>query len=488
MRIYPPAIAVILFIACGRSGEQGGNDSSAVYSKLRPCAVEGSADSVFCGTYAVFENRGTGQGRKIELSVTIIPAIRQDSVLAPIFFFEGGPGVAASGSAGFYAMRENPYRRYHDVVLIDARGTGNSNALHCRTLEYKAGLQNQFEEMYPEEAVKKCYDSLSKRADLALYTTTNMAADMDEVRQWLGYDRIHLFGLSFGTRLALEYMRRYPDKVETTVLWSPTTTYSRMPLYHASFAQTTLEKIYAHCSGDSLCRSNFPRLKEEFDELMRKGLQAPFRVSHRTAGGEVISLSIPWYAFQTRIRSMMYAPFTMRQVPYVVHEAALGNWKPFISMFPEGPDNNDFIAEGLYLCVTCSEDVPFITPDETASLTNGTFMGTYRVDQQQTACANWVRGTIPDDFGKPVQSDAPVLILTGSYDPVTPVSMAKDVARYLPNSQIVEIAEMAHTFDGLSNEDCFDGIVVAFFDQSGRSPLNSACVQSMKPDAYKVGE
>lgn len=492
MRKYIAIALLGLFFACNIKKS---NDTlyqrtnvPALFNKLRPCSVEGSADSILCGTYTVYENQQTKKGRTIDLNIMVIPALERGSIQMPIFCLDGGPGVAATNAVSFYAMRDNPYRQNHDVVLIDVRGTGKSGPLHCKSLEFKAGLQDQFAEMYPGDAVKQCYDSLSRQADLTQYTTTNIATDLNEVRQWLGYDKIHLLGLSYGTRLALEYMRRFPDAVQSTVLWSATSTNTRMPLYHAVFAQQTLEKIFDDCNKDSLCNSNFSQLEEEFNSLMRKGRKAGFIVPNRSGEGKETPLTISWDAFQTKIRSMMYMPFSMRQIPYIIHESYLGNWKPFISLFPEGPDSGDFIAEGLYLCITCSEDVPFITAEETSSLTKGTFMGTYRIDQQQAACANWGRGDIPKDFLEPVKSTVPVLILTGSYDPVTPVSMAKDIAQYLPNSQVVEIPEMSHTFDGLSNEDCFDNLIVTFVNQSGKSILNSECVLTMKPTPYKIKE
>jgi pimeloyl-ACP methyl ester carboxylesterase len=156
----------------------------------------------------------------------------------------------------------------------------------------------------------------------------------------------------------------------------------------------------------------------------------------------------------------MYEPRTLRQIPFIIHQTYQGNWKPFVSLYSEKGRYSDFLAEGLYLSITCTEDVPFITKREAKRLTKTTFMGMYRIKQQQTACANWSRGNIPDDFLQPVRSDIPVLILAGEYDPVTPVSTAKEIARYLPNSQLIVIPQMSHLFDGLSNEECFDQMVL----------------------------
>ena len=471
-------IVSLVFIACK-------NEKSPVVL-LRACIVEGTTDSVYCGSLSVWENRTTKTGRKINLSVTVIPALQKDSVGVPIFYLEGGPGVAASKSASFFVNKEIPYRKYHDIVLIDIRGTGKSNPLNCNSLQYKAGLQEHFDEMYPVPAVKNCYDSLSKIADLTQYTTTIISEDLEEIRQWLGYEKISVMGLSYGTRLVQEYMRRFPEAVESVVLFSPVIMDSKMPLPFARFAQNALDDVFKECNNDSLCNSQFPDIKNEFISLMAKGRQAPFVVNHIMRDGKTKELIISWDAFQTKIRSMLYAPFGQRSVPFIIHEAYTGNWKPFIGLFKEDADYEDFLAEGLYLCITCSEDIPFIKEEDIASITANTFMNTYRVDQQRRACSLWTKGIIPSDFHKPVISDIPVLIISGALDPVTPTDWAREIAKNLPQSKLLIIPAMAHVFDGLSNEGCFDDIVLGFIATPVGPLSNADCIYQMKPPLFKV--
>jgi pimeloyl-ACP methyl ester carboxylesterase len=472
-------IVLLIVFFYSQSNSQSNNKN------LKSCKVEGADDSALCGTYTVFENHHTKQGRQINLNIIVIPALNKDSVKPPVFFFDGGPGIAATKGASFFAQKNNPYTQNHDVVLVDIRGTGGSNPLHCRSLQEKKDLQEQFAEMYPAKAVKDCYSELSQKADLTQYNTTNVVRDIEEVKQGLGYKKIHLFGLSYGTRVVQEYIRRFPSSVESAVLHSPTSTGSRMPLFHARFAQDTLDKLFDDCLKDSSCKNSFPLLKKEFNALMQAGKKRPFNIVHTMSDGSKKNLSISWDAFQTKIRSMMYQPRTLRKIPSIIHKVYQGNWKPFVSLYSEKGGYNDFSAEGLYLSITCSEDVPFITSGEAKRLTKNTFMGMYRIQQQQAACANWTRGNIPNDYLQPVRSDIPVLILAGEYDPVTPVSMAKEIAKYLPNSQLVVIPQMSHIFDGLSNEECFDRIAIDFIEQSGKSKLNTDCVKSMQPPPYE---
>lgn len=473
--------AAALFYNCTRQV-----DDRLIYQILKPCRSGEYDSTVLCGQFAVFENRLTRVGRKIDLNVVVIPAIHEGNK-APIFFFEGGPGIGATTGGSFYADTINYYRIDHDIVLVDVRGTGNSNPLHCRQLQYKKNMAEHLGEMYPEQSVKECYDSLSKLADLTQYTTTNMANDIEELRKWLGYNKINLFGLSYGTRLAQVYMKMFPGSVESCVLQSPTTTYSRMPLYHAQFAKESLEKLFDDCQKDSLCHASFPQIKKEFFSLMTKGREKPFEYKFKRPNGEAENITIQWYSFETKIRELMYLPSGMRKIPFIIHQSYLENWLPFISLFPENSAYNDFLAEGLYLCVTCTEDVPFISNKEVDSLTSGTFMGDYRVKQQMAACNNWTKGTVPDDYFMPLQSTIPTLVFSGYFDPVTPPAMASQIVKTLPNSFLITIPTMSHIFEGLSNPECFDKIVVDFFNRPDTRPATD-CIKQMLPDEYQTGE
>lgn len=477
---------ILLFLtnALYAPGQTAQRQSSNTGSKLHSCKINGVKDSVLCGSYPVFENRQTMSGRKINLNIVVIPSMHPDSSTTPIFYIEGGPGSAATATASFFADSAVPYMQYHDIVLVDIRGTGGSNGLNCPSLQFKNGLKEQLEDMYPPELVKDCYDSLSKIVNLKQYTTTNAVYDLEEVRKWLGYKKINIYGISYGTRLSLVYMKMFPGSIESCILWSPVPAYARMPLYHAQYAQQSLELLFENCSKDSLCHHSFPGLQQEFNALMHKMKNKPVAFQVTDSAGHSQHLSISWNAFQTKLRTLLYAPLGMRKIPFIIHEAYLGNFKPFISLFPTGANTDDFIAEGYYLCVTCSEDVPFIKLDEINALTKNTFMGTYRIDQQKTACANWVQGSIPKDFFTPTISDIPTLIFSGGYDPVTPTSLAKEIASHLSNATLVVIPEMAHTFDGLSNPECFDEICLCFINNPSNPKLKLDCVKDMLPEPY----
>ena len=128
-----------IFSAFGQTAKQ---NSLNINSNLRACKIDGVKDSVLCGSYPVFENRETQSGRKINLNIIVIPALHPDSSATPIFYIDGGPGIAATNNASFFADSSIPYRQYHDIVLVDIRGTGGSNGLNCSSLQIKNGLRS----------------------------------------------------------------------------------------------------------------------------------------------------------------------------------------------------------------------------------------------------------------------------------------------------------------------------------------------------------
>ena len=203
----------VLFVldasGCARQRPMGG------LSKLKPCPVAGVDEELLCGKLTVFENREKHTGRTIDLNIVVLPALDQKSKAEPLFDLAGGPGAASTEAADFWAGPGREYRRRHDVVLVDQRGTGQSNRL---SIPQDKTPQHYLSEMYPVDYVREMRHTLEQRADLTKYTTSIAMDDLDDVRAWLGYDKINLIGGSYGTQAALVYMRRYPEHVRSAIL------------------------------------------------------------------------------------------------------------------------------------------------------------------------------------------------------------------------------------------------------------------------------
>lgn len=448
--------------------------------------MPGVDEQLLCGSLSVFENRRARSGRRIELRVVVLPALEQPAGEAPLFELAGGPGVAATSVAPAYAKELREYRRRRDVVLVDQRGTGASNPLHCRRGQ---SPQHFLEEMYPVDYVKRCRRELEPRADLTQYTTPLAADDLDDLRAWLGYERVNLFGLSYGARTALVYMRRHPDRVRSVALMGAAPMDFKLPLHHARGGQRALELLLGECAADAKCGAAFPRVRQELRELLdglaRRPARAPYALPE---SGEQVTVEIRAEVFAEKLRSRMYAPAGARRLPFVIHRAARGDFAPFLQMvMPARRDAPDFIADGMYLSVTCSEDLPFIDHAAAAQMSAGTIFGNYRVSQQRRACDLWPRAPLPRGYHLPVRSKIPVLIISGRMDPVTPPRWGEELARHLPNSRHVVAGHLGHGAEGLSNAECLDRLILEFYARADAAGLDVSCVDAMLPPPFLIG-
>jgi pimeloyl-ACP methyl ester carboxylesterase len=472
-------IAAVLFLldagGCAKHRLPGG------LSKLKPCRLAGIDEELFCGKLRVFENRETHTGRTIDLNLVVLPAFDQKTKAEPVFDLAGGPGAASAERAEFYAGAGKDYRRQYDVVCVDQRGTGQSNRL---SIPREKTAQYYLSEMFPIDYVRQLRHTLEQRADLTKYTTSIAMNDLDEVRAWLGYDRINLFGASYGTQAALVYMRQHPEYVRSAILLAVAPTDLKMPLHHSESAARAMDLLLGECERDAACHAAFPQIRDDWKNALAQLEKQPARVEYSSADKAApTTVEIQRGVFAEKIRTWMYGRDKAARIPMIVHYAAGGDFAPFLQQ-AIGPSIPDFVADGMYLSVTCAEDVPFINQEEAAKLNADNPFGNYRVFQQTRACGMWPRGKIPTDFLEPVSSNAPVLIFSGNMDPVTPPKYGEDIASHLPNSRHIVIPEAGHGADGLTDPGCIDRIAIEFLDKGDAKNLDVSCVERMAPPPF----
>jgi len=464
-------MAVALLI-CSSSSCQRSQPAGAL-AKLHLCRVAGVNEELLCGKLTVFENRETRTGRTIDLNIVVLPAFDQKNKAMPLFDLAGGPGAASTDAADFWAGPGKVHRGRHDVVLVDQRGTGQSNRL---SIPQEKTPQHYLSEMYPVDYVREMRHALEQRADLTKYTTSIAMDDLDDVRAWLGYDKINLFGLSYGTRAALVYMRQHPEHVRSAILMGVAPTDLKMPLHHSESAARAMDLLLGECEEDASCHAAFPQIRDDWKNVLARLEKQPKSVEYSPPKSAApATVEIQRGVFAEKIRTWMYDRDQAARIPLIIHHAAEGDFAPFLQQ-AIAPSIPDFVADGLYLSVTCAEDVPFIDQEEAAKLNEGNPFANYRVFQQTRACGMWPRGEIPADYFEPVRSNAPVLMFSGNMDPVTPPKYAEQVARFLPNSRHVIIPEAGHGPFGLSDVNCFDRVAIEFLD---KGDIDASCVEKM---------
>jgi pimeloyl-ACP methyl ester carboxylesterase len=455
-------------------------------ARLKPCRLPGLDEEARCGTLAVWEDRAARRGRKIDLNVVVLPALGSERAPDPIFYFAGGPGAAASEN-GLFLAQVKELRERRDIVLVDQRGTGRSHPLNCDLYgpdsHAKEGDPKLLAgELFPPAQVRACRDRLARDANLGLYTTAPGMDDVDEVRAWLGYDRINLFGGSYGTRAAQVYLRRHPRSVRTVVLDGVAPVDELLPLHHAYAGKRAVDLLLAECAAQPACHAAFPKAAEELQAVMeRLDRGVKVRIPDRRAGGTVEVVASRGLVAEG-IRFLMYGS-TARTVPLAVHRAYEGDLSQLVATaIDRRVDLDHALAMGMLFSVTCAEDIPYIDEATAARETAGTLLGDYRIRQQKRACADWPRGAVPPDVHELVRSEVPVLLVSGERDPVTPPEFGERVAARLPASRHLVFPRGAHGADS----PCAVGIVSAFVERGTTAGLDTSCVAQAAPTAFTL--
>jgi pimeloyl-ACP methyl ester carboxylesterase len=443
---------------------------------LADCLLAGVEEPLLCGSLEVPEDRNGPEGRKILLNVVVVPATSPNPRPDAIVEFIGSPGFAATRIAGLYTGDLAFRREDRDVILVDQRGTGGSNPLGCEGVS-GTGV-SELLERWPVGAVAECRQRLAQNADLAKYTTAAAADDMDAVREWLGYERINVFGGSYGSRAALEYMRRYPSRVRSAVLFGVVPPHFRRPLYYARDGQRAMDILLAECAQDEQCFRTFPALQEELATVLANLRDQPIPVtfSHPETDS-LLQGSIDPFSFATVLWEALMARTTSRRVPLIIHRAAAGDFEPFLSIAVAPAAASMPYYEGMHLSVTCPDETLHIGLDEIEQEHVGTFIPSDRAARHVRACEVWEVEPSPLEALEPVKVDVPTLLVSGYMDPVTPPRWAEDVARFLPRSVHIVIRHMSHSLDN----DCVDMLADSFFAHPTAHIEVHPCVTDLAP-------
>lgn len=482
MRICTILACVLLIATCDTI--EAAEPSTPDYSMLAPCKRPEQAnyaniyDNSLCGKLTVYENRASRQGRKIKLNIMVIRARLATPRPDPVFFLAGGPGQAATGIGPALFSILHAVRKNHDVVLVDQRGTGQSNSLACDTDDQSfadATLPLDTLEIQQVKTLRECLAHF--QANPALYTTPIAMDDLNEVRKRLGYDKINLYGISYGTRAALVYMRRHGDTVRSAILDSVAPLTMSIPAKIAVDAQSAFDRLLADCKHQTACNRSFPHLKQHFQALLVRLRQHPEDVAlAHPRTDQPIHLLIEARTLMRMVRGVLYDRTLSSLLPLALHDAWLGDFQPMVTLgFSIDSADKDF-SVGMMASVLCSEDMRNTTgPDSTADFYNSVYSSIAPI------CKFWPKGQIPNDYFKPVKSNIPTLLLAGELDPVTPPKYAIEAAATLSDSQVVIVPGVGHT---ASIHGCVPRLLEEFLDKPTPHKLDTSCVTILKRPAF----
>jgi pimeloyl-ACP methyl ester carboxylesterase len=427
-----------------------------------------------CTTLAVPEDRSQPRGRLVRLAIAWVPSTARRPASDPVFMLAGGPGQAARDAYPSVSPAFRDILRKRDVILVDQRGTGAGNPLDCGRQTDPDAFDT---EMVAPDALRRYAGDCRARvtADPRFFTTSDAVLDLEAVRQALGVPRVDLVGVSYGTRLGLEYLRRHRERVRAVVLDGIVPPQLALGAEHARNLEDALDRQLASCDSDPACRPRYGAARETLTKLLAGLRAAPRRVQYRDPlSGELREGTLTAERVAGVVRLYAYAPQLASMLPMSIARAAAG--EPEILMSQARMIDSlvgEQVAVGLQLSVTCAEDAPLLGPDPADA---DSVLGNDLVAGIKTACEVWPRGRMPADFHAPVESDVPALLLSGELDPVTPPRYGELVLRGLPNGRHVVARGQGHN---VMSAGCIPRLMAGFLETADARSLDTSCVERL---------
>nr|WSW58365.1 alpha/beta hydrolase [Streptomyces sp. NBC_00998] len=451
-----------------------------------------------CGTLTVPENRAKPGGRTIELGVAIVPAATDKPKPDPIVWLAGGPGDDAVGEAKMAI--DGGLNRDRDVIFMSQRGTYSARPnLLCPNIdEFNAravglGHDAPSTERLHVEATKACHDRLAARGiDLGTYNDIESAADYEDLRTALGIKQWNLYGISYGTHLALAYMRLHPEGLRSVGIDGILPPSRAGSAATWSSARQGFDGLFKACAAQPACNKRYPNLSATFDQLVRRLEAKPVTTTVTLPGSDKpVKVVLDGGAL---VNWMTSATHVAPQVPLALDELAHGKPQRIARQWAGGklsPAAMGRVAHGLVYGVFCSEWTPYET--QAAALKGGqqafpTFPRSVQAQAPQLAflhpdCDAWNVPAAPRSIRDATRGDIPTLALSGGFDSQTGADNGPYVARTLGKAKVVTVPYEPHVVFATSK--CAQEITVSFFDNPAAP--KTACLKSLKAPEFEIG-
>lgn len=457
---------------------------------------------VDCGWLVAPEDRSDpANGKTVRLHVAIFRSQVAGVPEDPIVYLEGGPGGDALEAVPFtFAQAFAPFLESRDFIMFDQRGTGfSSPSLACpETVELafeQLDLDLDLDEALAQElaALEECHTRIVEEAELSLYNSEASAADLADLRVVLGYEEWNLFGISYGTRLALTTMRDHPEGIRSVILDSTYPPQVSLPLEVGLNAARAFTVFFDACAEDPECSGAFPDLEARFfalvDALDAEPIMATlldvFTLEEHDAlveGDALLGL-----LFQS-----LYSSELIPVLPGLIDDVENGDYQSLELLLSNFFANIEFISTGQTFAVQCREELPFTDPAELAAagdfdpyikriVESGGSTGPFALE----VCELWDVGTADALENEPVASDIPTLVLAGEFDPITPPSWGVLAAETLANASFFEFPGLGH---GTSvSDECALSIALEFLNDPSAEP-DGSCVSAMSGPDFITGD
>jgi pimeloyl-ACP methyl ester carboxylesterase len=441
---------------------------------LSDCVIGGV--SARCGTLDVPENRASGEGRRISLRIAVLPATARVVEPDPVFSLAGGPGDAATDDADQARATLPEVNLHRDIVLVDQRGTGGSNDLRCPTVDDSS--------QWAADA-RSCWAGLD--GDPRAYTTAWAVDDLDDVRAALGYDRINLYGGSYGATAAQVYLLRHGDHARSAILMSGSLL--DFPIFEQfpASSQDALDLVFARCSADPACAAAYPDPAGDLTAITARLDAGPVTLTDPATGrsGQMTRDDLA-----TGIHELLLDTSTAAVLPRLLHSAAAGNWADALAAQPGAEPEESDGPSGLQvmnLTIMCWEPWASLRRAQTDAAAEGSYLrypDVRAMTLPEDVCAVVPRPPAEAMYGPVTPVDVPVLLMNGAADPQDPPANVAGAREAFPDSVSLTVPNQGHHFAITA---CQAGILAAFVDRASTTGWSSECLRDTPAPPFDLG-
>jgi pimeloyl-ACP methyl ester carboxylesterase len=480
------------------SGQSAGNDFTITAEFLEgPCRFEVPPGyEPRCGTVAVPADWETGDGTVL-LPVAVFASTADQPEADPVIYLDGGPGSHALETIQ-YVVDDflAPLTERGDVIFFDQRGAGLAEPrLNC---DETTDVQRQTEddpEIETEAAIALFHDALARcRArligdgiDLTDYNSINNAADVEAIRIALGYQRWNLFGVSYGTKLGLEVLRRHPEAVRSAVLDSVYPPQVDSVLENPTTFLDSYQEVMAACRAERPGCGDNDDLDQRIRDVIDRYEAEPVEVGIRDwIGGVDDTVVVTGQTILDTILGALYSTWQLSDIPELIAELEAGDTTAMAEFLSQDRSTERYFTDGMFYAIACHEEISFADPAEVASsIPDDPFGLTEQFDLASNTgnlafgtCEAFANGQAPEVSNTAVVSDVPTLLMAGRFDPVTPISWAELAADTLSASRLVIGPNASH---GVSGDQCGISVAREFLDNPERAPDDSCLLEAELP-------
>lgn len=481
----------LLLLGCEPSSR--GDASQASQTLLSPCVREAgkvpAVSGAECGylsvplqqlpnnTHTDTTSADSGVNEHIDVFIKRWPAISSAPKADPLFVIAGGPGQSAADVADQLAGAFYELRKKRDIVFVDQRGTGNSNPLQCELDESAQLLTSSAAATAASiEQYRACAQKHAAYA--AYYTTPEAVADLESVRQALGYNTINLWGGSYGTRVILAYLAAHPSALRAVVMDGVAPVQMAMPHNIAQDATRALGLIAQQCLAKPECAERYGDVSAAANKTAAQLRAAPVTLTlEHPLTGLPTQLLLDDSKLAGLVRFSLYNRLISRLLPAALAASAEQNYRLLASLITSVATSGDQpdIALGMHMTILCSEDAK-----ATASSPNSRelFLGVDLAAPVMEICEFWPSAEMAEAYYQPITSDVPALLLSGERDPITPPHWAERIARGFTNATSV-VAPGAH--HGVTRAGCASAVITEFIEHTELSDGSTKCMADIQP-------